>query len=261
MIPATSELPLINSEPVTTKFPFNVVFPILVVNPVTLNDPVTVSDPDTIALPVMLAGLIFVNIVLLVEPVVKNKLLPLNSTAPASGVVKFVPAVNLIGAVDATAVPPTICNLAVANPPVPILKPYVEVLLQKNLNINGFPFCWSPKETKFAEAGYKVVPVVVDAANIAPDVGPNLIIPDVPLPKIISPVDVVEPVITKFPFNLVFPDTPPVNDVIPITFSELDTTNEPVTVVFPITVNEPVIIALPVNGKAGVEGANEADNA
>jgi hypothetical protein len=29
----------------------------------------------------------------------------------------------------------------------------------------------------------------------------------------------------------------------------------------PVTINEPDTIALPVNGKVGVEGANEADNA
>ena len=44
---------------------------------------------------------------------VKNKSVPSNSIAPASGVVRFTPAVNLSGAVLAAAVPAIMCSLAV----------------------------------------------------------------------------------------------------------------------------------------------------
>ena len=54
---------------------------------------------------------------------VKNKLVPLYSIVPASGVVKLVPEVNSNGAVPVAAVPAGKCNLAVGEDVNPILPP------------------------------------------------------------------------------------------------------------------------------------------
>ncbi len=96
-------------------------------------------------------------------PIVINKSVPSNSTAPFSGVVKFVPAFNFNGAVPAVAVPATICNLALgaASP-----RPMPSTLASKLNKLASL----SPsilKSTSAPESLATTAPVIVGASIVA----------------------------------------------------------------------------------------------
>ena len=129
---------------------------------------------------------------------VKYKLVPSNSIAPASAVVKLVPAVNLMGAVLAVAVPALICKLAVGVIPIPKLP-----------------------ETD--NVGIVTVPVKVgDAKGAAPkfvNAAAAVVAPVPPFATIKVPAKVTAPVVAVAGVNPVVPPeievTPPPVDVLP----------------------------------------------